>query len=130
MEHRGANTLCCGEGGAVGFIAPELAGSWGLKIKSETRGKQILTYCAGCVTQLNRLTPTHHVLDFFFEPEATLSGKVKGSKSPITYWNRIRLKKRFQKMVPALVTRERLFQQEKDHSSRVGGFFKRPGTSN
>ena len=109
LEHQRANTLCCGEGGAVGFIAPELAESWRNKIKSETRGKQILTYCAGCVTHLNRLTPTHHVLDFLYEPEATLSGKIKGSKAPITYWNRIRLKKRFQKMVPALVTRERTF---------------------
>lgn len=106
MEHRGVDTLCCGEGGAVGFVAPKFAESWGIKIKSETRG-QILTYCAGCVTHLNRLTPTHHVLDLFFDPEATLSGKIKGSKAPITYWNRIRLKKRFKKMVPALVTRER-----------------------
>lgn len=114
MEHQGANTLCCGEGGAVGFMAQELSENWGLKIKSETRGKPILTYCAGCVNLLNRLTPTHHVLDFFFEPEATLSGRVKRSKAPITYWNRIRLKKRFQKMVPALVTRERTFQREKD----------------
>jgi Fe-S oxidoreductase len=107
MEHQRANTLCCGEGGAVGFVAPELAESWGNKIKSETRGKQILTYCAGCVNLMDRLTPTHHVLDFFFEPEATLSGRVKRSRAPITYWNRIRLKKRFQKRVPAVVTRER-----------------------
>ncbi|MBI4768798.1 MAG: (Fe-S)-binding protein [Deltaproteobacteria bacterium] len=109
MEHHRTKTLCCGEGGAVGLIAPELAGSWGNKIKPETRGKRILTYCAGCVNLLNRRTPTDHVLDFFFEPEATLSGRIKGSKAPITYWNRIRLKKQFQKMVPALVTRERTF---------------------
>jgi hypothetical protein len=113
MEHQRADTLCCGEGGAVGFIAPELAGCWGDKIKSETRGKQILTYFAGCVSYMNRLTPTNHVLDFFYEPEATLAGKVKGSKALITYWNRIRLKKQFQNTVPAMVTRERGCRAEK-----------------
>ncbi len=112
MEHQGAKTLCCGEGGAVGSIAPELAESWGARRKSESRGKRILTYCGGCVNHLNRLTPTHHVLDFFYEPEATLSGKVKGSRTPITYWNRLRLKKRFQKMFPGAVTRERDFRTD------------------
>lgn len=112
MEHQRANALCCGEGGAVGFIAPELSESWGAKIKEEARGKRILTYCAGCVNWVNRFTPANHVLDFFYEPEATLSGRIKGSKTPITYWNRIRLKKRFQKIRPALEARERPLVQQ------------------
>ena len=70
--------------------------NWGVKRRSEAQGKRILTYCVGCATYLNRLTPTYHILDLFYEPEATLSGKVKASKAPITYWNRIRLKRRFQ----------------------------------
>ena len=39
MEHQRAKTICCGEGGAVGFIAPDLAESWGVQIKSEAQGK-------------------------------------------------------------------------------------------
>jgi hypothetical protein len=110
MEHQGAKTLCCGEGGAVGFLAPDLAGAWGYKRKSESQGKRILTYCAGCVNHLNPLTPTHHVLDYFLEPENTFSGKMKISKAPFTYWNRLRLKKRFRKMISLGVTRERVFR--------------------
>jgi Fe-S oxidoreductase len=113
MEHQKAKTICCGEGGAVGFIAPNLAESWGVKIKSEAKGKTILTYCAGCANGLNKLTPTHHVLDFFYEPGATLSGKVKISQTLITYWNRLRLKKRFRRIIPGGAARERIFQPEK-----------------
>jgi hypothetical protein len=110
MEHQGAKTLCCGEGGAVGFIAPDLAENWGVKRRSESQRKRILAYCAGCVNHLNPLTPTHHVLDYFFKPEATSSGKIKVSKAPFTYWNRLRLKKRFRKMISPGFSRERVFQ--------------------
>jgi hypothetical protein len=96
------------------LMTPELAKNWGAERKSESQGNIILTYCAGCVNLLDRLTPTHHVLDLFFEPEATLSGKVKFSKSPMTYWNRIRLKKQFKKIIPAAVTRERILQVKKN----------------
>jgi heterodisulfide reductase subunit B len=110
MEHQGAKTLCCGEGGAVDSLAPDLAGAWGERRKSESRGRPILTYCSGCVNHLNPLTPTHHVLDYFFDPEATSSGKIKASKAPLTYWNRLRLKKRFRKMITPGFSRERVFQ--------------------
>jgi Fe-S oxidoreductase len=98
MDHREMRTLCCGEGGAVGFINPGLAKQWGIKRKMENRGQRILTYCAGCTSILNKLTPTSHVLDFFFAPQATLSGRIKISKPPLTYWNRLQLKRKLKKM--------------------------------
>jgi Fe-S oxidoreductase len=100
MEHQGTRTLCCGEGGAVGFISPNLAKRWAIKRKSETGGKKILTYCAGCISKLDKLAPTYHLLDFFFAPEAILLGKIKTSKFPVTYWNRLQLKKKLKKRFP------------------------------
>jgi len=35
MPHHGIRTFCCGEGGAVGLLAPELSGQWGQKRKAE-----------------------------------------------------------------------------------------------
>jgi Fe-S oxidoreductase len=109
MNHSGKKTFCCGEGGSVGFLNPDLAKKWGALRKSETEGRRIIAYCAGCTHVLNPLTPTSHLADLLFEPEAALSGAVKVSKTPFTYLNRLRLKRHFKKTVKALVTRERTF---------------------
>ena len=109
MPHQGLKTLCCGEGGAVGMLAPELAGQWGQKRKAEAENRVLVTYCVGCSNLLGKLVPTYHLLDLFFEAEATRSGKIKISKSPVTYWNRLRLKKALKKRLPSAVTRERDF---------------------
>ena len=37
MAHHGVKTLCCGEGGAVGLLAPELAGQWGQKRRAKPK---------------------------------------------------------------------------------------------
>lgn len=108
MPHQGEKTLCCGEGGSVGFLKPELAKRWRSLRKAETAGQQTITYCAGCAGFLGLVTPTSHVLDLIFDPEAALSGKVKASRAPFTYWNRIRLKARFRRLLAtAPATRER-----------------------
>jgi len=77
MEHHGKLTICCGEGGAAGFLAPELAGQWGAKRKQEAAGRRIISYCAGCTSLLGRVAATSHLLDLLFVPEATMAGKVK-----------------------------------------------------
>ncbi|MBI5605818.1 MAG: (Fe-S)-binding protein [Deltaproteobacteria bacterium] len=112
MAHTRQTTLCCGEGGAVGFLSPALAKSWSALRKEEARGRRMITYCAGCVNHLNPISPTSHILDLLFQPEVTLAGKIKSSRPPMTYWNRIRLKRWFKKNVNAAVTRERVFQKE------------------
>ena len=93
----------------MGCVAPSFSEKWGELRKIEAEQKRIITCCAGCAGYLNRRTPTSHVLDLLYEPEAALAGKAKVSSAPITYLNRIRLKKRFQKEVKAATTRERSF---------------------
>lgn len=109
MKHHGKKTLCCGEGGGAHFVAPELAGQWGEIRKKEGQGRRIITYCAGCANFLGRIGPTAHLLDLIFDPAATMSGKAKVAKSPITYLKRLLLKRRFRKKQKYATTRERVF---------------------
>ena len=104
MPHHDVKTLCCGEGGAVGSLAPELAGQWGQKRRAETENRNLVTYCVGCSNLLGKLTPTSHLLDLFFEPEAS---QVKPAGPPWTYWNRLSLERKLKKNMKAPVTRER-----------------------
>ncbi|MCE5211448.1 MAG: VTT domain-containing protein [Deltaproteobacteria bacterium] len=112
MPHSGRNTLCCGQGGAVNMMNPELAESWGKMRKKETGGRRIITYCAGCVQSLGGYTPTSHLVDVLLAPDQTLAGKVKGAGFPFTYLNRLRLKRSFRRQDGCAVTRERTFVPE------------------
>ncbi len=121
MAHSGKKTLCCGEGGAVGCVATAFSEKWGEIRKTEAEQRMIITCCAGCAGSLNRKTPTSHVLDLLYEPEATMASKAKVSGAFFTYLNRIRLKKRFKQDVKAATTRERLFRAGEE--ARKGGKF-------
>jgi uncharacterized membrane protein YdjX (TVP38/TMEM64 family) len=123
MPHIGRKTLCCGEGGSVGFLSPELSKNWGRLRKEESNGKRIVTYCAGCANFLNTITPTSHILDLLFDPEATMSGTVKVAKSPFTYFNRIKLKNYFKDFIKTPTTRERAFIYGEE--KKKGGLLKR-----
>lgn len=109
MPHSREITFCCGEGGAVKCVSPGFARHWGSRRKKEANGTRLITYCAGCNYFLDPIMPTSHIIDVLFEPEAALAGKVRVSRSPFTYLNRIRLKGRLKKTVNALVERERTF---------------------
>jgi len=60
-----------------------------------------------------------------FEPEATMKGKVKVSKTPVTYWNRIRLKRSLKNMADAWISRERTlpFVSEREKSRMIKFIF-------
>lgn len=107
MAHTRETTLCCGEGGSVGCVAPELSKNWTKMRKQEVQDQRIITYCAGCAGFLGKVTATDHIADLFFEPEKVLQGKAKLTSFPLTYLARLKLKKRFQKHVPAQLKRER-----------------------
>ncbi|SMP65208.1 Fe-S oxidoreductase [Desulfonatronum zhilinae] len=94
MEDSGTRTLCCGEGGAVGFRNPALAAAWVEKRRTQAQGDRIITYCAGCVGFLNRAAPTSHLGDVLFEPEKAMRGRSQAAKAPLTYWNRLWLKRK------------------------------------
>jgi uncharacterized membrane protein YdjX (TVP38/TMEM64 family)/Fe-S oxidoreductase len=106
MAHSGRRTICCGEGGAVGALAPEYAGHWAKLRQEEAAENKVVTYCAGCASTLSNLVPTVHVLDTLWKGE---DGGSKVTKSPLTYWKRLRLKKWFKTHVDAAVARERTF---------------------
>lgn len=118
MVHSGKKTLCCGEGGSVGFVSPEISKKWGGLRKQEANGTRTITYCGGCTSQLEKKIPTTHILDLLFEPESAMSGKVKASKAPMTYVNRLRLKDHFKKAISSTLSRERTFTSEEN--SRKG----------
>ncbi|TAL17972.1 hypothetical protein EPN96_03350 [bacterium] len=107
MVHSGEKTLCCGEGGAVGYVAPKLASTWGLKRAKEAGELPVVTFCAGCANHLSSRIKVCHVLDLISGPKETLEGKVRVGKSPFTYLNRLRLKARFKKEVKTAHSGER-----------------------
>ena len=109
MAHHGERAVCCGEGGAAGFLFPELSEKWRAIRRKEAGGRRIVAYCAGCAEALGREAPVVHVLDLLFDPAAALNGESKVSRPPLTYWKRMRMKRRFKKILPAAATRERTF---------------------
>ncbi len=114
MPHSGKKTICCGQGGAVNLLNPELAAEWGELRKKEADGKRIITYCAGCTQTLGGHTPTNHLVDVLFKPAQTLAGKVKGAGAPFTSLNRLRLKGAFKRREGFAVKRERTFVDDQE----------------
>jgi Fe-S oxidoreductase len=109
MPHNRQTTLCCGAGGAVDCREPQLAAQWGEQRRREAAGRRTVTYCAGCSHRLGAHTPTSHVVDLLTAPAAALAGKAKVSRTPFTYLNRLRLKRRFRATLPVAASRERTF---------------------
>ncbi len=94
MKHHGKNTLCCGEGGAVGYLDKDLARSWVELRRQEAGELKVITYCAGCSHYLGQSMDSSHILDLLYEPDRTMAAKVKVARAPMTYWHRFRLKKK------------------------------------
>lgn len=99
MKHHGVKTLCCGEGGGVGYLHPKLARSWTAKRGAEAEEKKVITYCAGCSHYLGQEMDTSHILDLLFEPEQTMAGCEQITSSPFTYWHRFRIKQQLRNIL-------------------------------
>ena len=98
MRHSRNRAICCGEGGSVGLLNPDMAGQWGKIRKHEAGEDLVITYCAGCTGFLARAgMKVAHLGDLLVNPEKALSGKVSMAGAPLTYLNRIRLKKKLQR---------------------------------
>lgn len=82
MKHSREKTICCGEGGCVFPVSPDLASTWTKARKNEAGTNQIITYCAGCCASLGKSVKTDHILDILFEPEKAMKGAVKVSSPP------------------------------------------------
>jgi len=105
--HNKAKTYCCGEGGAVGCLSPDLSIEWTNKRINESSPHKIVTYCAGCVKMLSQKTNVIHILDLIFDPKKAILGKAKVSSAPFTYLNRLKLKKQL-KCLSKTKTHERV----------------------
>lgn len=112
MKHSGPKALCCGEGGSVGFLNPELADSWKRRRLDEAGEKSIVTYCAGCAGRLGPASRVTHILDFVADPEKTAGNKIKVSKAPFTYLNRLMIKRKLLKDQTHGIKRVRTFRPE------------------
>lgn len=97
MKHCREKALCCGEGAAASFVAPVITGKWKDIRKSETGGRHIITYCAGCSSTFGKALPNTHLLDLLFRSEKAIIGKEKVTKAPFTYLARLLLKKRLKR---------------------------------
>jgi len=109
MSHSRERSMCCGEGGSVGFVSEKNSDQWGERCRKEVTGQRLLTYCAGCANALNKKIPTDHLLDAVFNPSAVITRTCRVSKAPWTYLNRLKVKRYLKKNHPAAVKREREF---------------------
>ena len=68
MAHNRERSICCGSGGMVPAVAPELAKKMtDFRLSEATR--DLVTYCASCRARLSKAGhPTLHVLDLPFNP--------------------------------------------------------------
>ena len=94
MRHQKNHTLCCGEGGSVGFVQPELSRAWTQQRTTEADGRPIVTTCAGCSAMLARSTRTLHLADLLFSATPNNETPPSASRPPMTYLNRLWLKLR------------------------------------
>jgi Fe-S oxidoreductase len=107
MPHSGAKTFCCGEGASVRCTAPELAQTWERRRSEEARGRQVITYCAGCDATLGKTIETRHILDILFPHRHTAGRRRPTPGFPRTCWNRLWLKHFASTNIAAEVCRER-----------------------
>lgn len=99
MRHCKNFTVCCGEGGAVGFVEPRFSADWTRLRLQEAGSRPLATYCAGCCNTLNRATPTVHIVDLLFRPEMARNNTLTVALPPLTYVNRLLLKLRVKQIV-------------------------------
>lgn len=109
MPRSGRLTLCCGEGGAVGYLLPDLANAWTGARCAQAASRHLVTYCAGCAGLLSAATPASHILDILFDADAGRPFKMKVYKPPMNYLNRLRLKYYLKRRLPMIFSGTRPF---------------------
>lgn len=120
MPHSQKRTLCCGQGAGVGLLFPDSSRQWTAKRCAEAEENHIVNYCASCTQAFASYAESSHILDLLFRPEQTLAGKVKAAKAPLTYLNRLNLKRHLQRTLPVAVSQERGPTDERLSVTTVG----------
>jgi Fe-S oxidoreductase len=107
MKHSRKLAVCCGEGGMVQYAKPEFAGNWSVIRARECGARQVVAYCGGCITYLNRAVPSIHIADLLYRPAAGPNPNPKIARAPFTYVNRLLLKHRLKKELKPQTSRVR-----------------------
>ena len=82
MAHNRERSICCGSGGMVPTVAPELARKRMTEFRLSEATRDLVTYCAACRARLAKAGhPTLHVLDLPFNPAWQ---RTKTRRRPIT----------------------------------------------
>jgi NADPH-dependent glutamate synthase beta subunit-like oxidoreductase len=95
MPHHRERSICCGSGGMVPAVAPELAkGMTDFRLSEATH--DLVAYCASCRARLAKAGhPTLHVLDLLFNPDWRRTKSQPPPHSLVRWWRRWRLKRHF-----------------------------------
>ena len=97
------NAMCCGQGGMVATVNPELSHRIAQKAISEFNTDYVVTYCAACRSSMHKVgKESYHILDLIFGPVVYKSTKSPQDilASPIKAWtNRYRSKKLIKKII-------------------------------
>ncbi len=95
LPHHGATSICCGAGGMVPAVDPELAQRMTDFRLSEAH-RDLVTYCASCRAVFARAgRPALHLLDLVFNPRWSEARASKPAGSLARWWRRWRLKRRW-----------------------------------
>jgi len=113
MPHSRQHTVCCGEGAGVAARAPHFADAWSGLRQAEAADRPVVTYCAGCAHRLGSGSRVGHLVDIVLDPEQALAGKAPVSAAPLTYLNRLLVKRHFRRTLQPCTSRERTFTAEK-----------------
>ena len=99
MAHNRERSICCGSGGMVPAVAPELAKKMtDFRLSEATR--DLVTYCASCRARLAKAGhPTLHVLDLPFNPAWQQTKTQPPPHNLLRWWRRWRLKRYFGKLL-------------------------------
>jgi NADPH-dependent glutamate synthase beta subunit-like oxidoreductase len=95
MQHNRERSICCGSGGMVPAVAPELAKRM-TDFRLSEASRDLVTYCASCRARLAKTGyPTLHVLDLVFNPAWPRTKSQPPPPSRARWWRRWRLKRHF-----------------------------------
>jgi NADPH-dependent glutamate synthase beta subunit-like oxidoreductase/Fe-S oxidoreductase len=98
MAHNRERSICCGSGGMVAAVAPDLAKKMtDFRLSEATR--DLVTYCASCRARLSKAGhPTLHVLDLPFNPAWQQTKTQPPPHNLRRWWRRWRLKHYFRRL--------------------------------
>lgn len=100
VEYKEELARCCGNGGMIYGVDPEL---W-QRITSRRAGESeqpMITYCAGCRMALRGVgKPSFHVLDFLLSDDPSRAADAKPPGGLARYSNRLRTKWAFRRLKP------------------------------